>query len=208
MNGRNTHPLFNSQNRSARPPRLNEHQVELTKFLVDRNGTVVRPLQQHHDTKADPERHRAPAVAHAGGPQRASSRRRCPDCRAGALRRRLDGPSDVYRPDAPAGGSWRHMPLGVLDSYRYWGDESVFVRSLKGGGFTSTDGRCFVDYRLGYGPIIPTATRSTRRSSMPSRTSAPYVGFPHPWMPRWCGASRRCAPTSKRCASQTQVPRP
>ena len=48
----------------------------------------------------------------------------------------------------------RHMPLGVLDSYRYWGDESVFVRSLKGGGFTSTDGRCFVDYRLGYGPII------------------------------------------------------
>ena len=48
----------------------------------------------------------------------------------------------------------RHMPLGVLDSYRYWGDESIFVASLKGGGFTSTDGRTFVDYRLGYGPII------------------------------------------------------
>lgn len=48
----------------------------------------------------------------------------------------------------------RHMPMGVLDSYRYWGDESVFVRSLKGGGFTTTDGRDFVDYRLGYGPII------------------------------------------------------
>ena len=48
----------------------------------------------------------------------------------------------------------RHMPLGVLDSYRFWGDESVFVQSLKGGGFTTTDGRDFVDYRLGYGPII------------------------------------------------------
>jgi glutamate-1-semialdehyde 2,1-aminomutase len=48
----------------------------------------------------------------------------------------------------------RHMPLGVLDSYRYWGDESIFVESLKGGGFTSTDGRSFIDYRLGYGPII------------------------------------------------------
>ena len=48
----------------------------------------------------------------------------------------------------------RHMPLGVLDSYRYWGDESIFVDRLKGGGFTATDGRTFVDYRLGYGPII------------------------------------------------------
>jgi glutamate-1-semialdehyde 2,1-aminomutase len=48
----------------------------------------------------------------------------------------------------------RHMPLGVLDSYRYWGEDSVFVRSMRGGGFETTDGRSFVDYRLGYGPII------------------------------------------------------
>ncbi len=48
----------------------------------------------------------------------------------------------------------RHMPLGVLDSYRFWGDESIFVESLRDGGFTSTDGRRFIDYRLGYGPII------------------------------------------------------
>ena len=48
----------------------------------------------------------------------------------------------------------QHMPMGVLDSYRFWGDESIFVESLKGGGFTASDGRTFVDYRLGYGPII------------------------------------------------------
>ncbi len=48
----------------------------------------------------------------------------------------------------------QHMPMGVLDSYRFWGDESIFVESLQGGGFTASDGRTFVDYRLGYGPII------------------------------------------------------
>lgn len=49
----------------------------------------------------------------------------------------------------------KHMPLGVLDSYRYWGpDASIFVDTLKGGGFTASDGTKYVDFRLGYGPII------------------------------------------------------
>jgi glutamate-1-semialdehyde 2,1-aminomutase len=49
----------------------------------------------------------------------------------------------------------QHMPLGVLDSYRYWGpDDSVFVDTLHGGGFTACDGTKFVDFRLAYGPII------------------------------------------------------
>lgn len=48
-----------------------------------------------------------------------------------------------------------HMPLGVLDSYRYWGEEdSIFVERLSGGGFTSPDGTEYVDFRLAYGPII------------------------------------------------------
>ncbi|MFM9970189.1 MAG: aminotransferase class III-fold pyridoxal phosphate-dependent enzyme [Burkholderiales bacterium] len=48
-----------------------------------------------------------------------------------------------------------HMPQGVAENYRYWGDErTVFVDKAKGCRFTDCDGREFVDFRLGYGPII------------------------------------------------------
>jgi glutamate-1-semialdehyde 2,1-aminomutase len=48
-----------------------------------------------------------------------------------------------------------HLPLGVADTYRYWGEEdTVFVKSMKGGSITDTDGKEFVDFRLAYGPII------------------------------------------------------
>jgi glutamate-1-semialdehyde 2,1-aminomutase len=47
------------------------------------------------------------------------------------------------------------MPLGVAENYRFWGPEkSVFVAEMKGGGFTDSAGKAFVDFRLGYGPII------------------------------------------------------
>lgn len=49
----------------------------------------------------------------------------------------------------------KHMPLGVADSYRYWGEhDTVFVDSMKGGTITDMDGQTFVDFRLAYGPII------------------------------------------------------
>ena len=48
-----------------------------------------------------------------------------------------------------------HMPLGVADSYRYWGeDNTVFVKSMKDGTITDEDGQVYVDFRLAYGPII------------------------------------------------------
>lgn len=48
-----------------------------------------------------------------------------------------------------------HMPLGVADSYRYWGeDNTVFVKSMKGCTITDCDDQNFVDFRLAYGPII------------------------------------------------------
>lgn len=48
-----------------------------------------------------------------------------------------------------------HLPLGVADTYRYWGEEdTVFVKSMKGGSITDTDGKAFIDFRLAYGPII------------------------------------------------------
>ena len=47
------------------------------------------------------------------------------------------------------------MPLGVADSYRYWGEENtVFLSSMKGCTITDCDEQNFVDFRLAYGPII------------------------------------------------------
>lgn len=49
----------------------------------------------------------------------------------------------------------KHMPQGVAENYRYWGDErTIFVESSKGCWLTDCDGRRYVDFRLGYGPII------------------------------------------------------
>ena len=49
----------------------------------------------------------------------------------------------------------QHMPEGVAENYRFWGKErTVFVERAKGCKFTDCDGKEFVDFRLGYGPII------------------------------------------------------
>ena len=48
-----------------------------------------------------------------------------------------------------------HMPQGVAENYRYWGeDRTLFIRSAKGCELTDCDGKTYVDFRLGYGPII------------------------------------------------------
>jgi len=48
-----------------------------------------------------------------------------------------------------------HMPQGVAENYRYWGEQqTVFIESAKGCYLTDCDGQRFVDFRLGYGPII------------------------------------------------------
>ena len=48
-----------------------------------------------------------------------------------------------------------HMPQGVGENYRYWGDDrTVFVKKAKGHMITDVDGKEYIDFRLGYGPII------------------------------------------------------
>lgn len=48
-----------------------------------------------------------------------------------------------------------NMPMGVADSYRYWGEENtVFLSNMKGCTITDCDEQTFVDFRLAYGPII------------------------------------------------------
>ncbi len=43
-----------------------------------------------------------------------------------------------------------HLPMGVADSYRYWGENStVFVKSMKGPGFIDENDKEFTDFRLG-----------------------------------------------------------
>lgn len=49
----------------------------------------------------------------------------------------------------------QHMPLGVADSYRYWGDDqTVFLKHMQGCHITDCDDQTYVDFRLAYGPII------------------------------------------------------
>jgi glutamate-1-semialdehyde 2,1-aminomutase len=48
-----------------------------------------------------------------------------------------------------------HMPQGVAENYRYWGDDkTIFVKQSKGCTIIDSDNNAYVDFRLGYGPII------------------------------------------------------
>lgn len=47
------------------------------------------------------------------------------------------------------------MPLGVSSNFRYWGEtETIYVKRGKGGRVWDLDDNEYIDYRLGYGPII------------------------------------------------------
>ena len=51
--------------------------------------------------------------------------------------------------------AWDLMPQGVAENYRFWGkDQTVFVEKAKECYLTDCDGKTYVDFRLGYGPII------------------------------------------------------
>jgi glutamate-1-semialdehyde 2,1-aminomutase len=47
------------------------------------------------------------------------------------------------------------LPLGVTSNFRYWGDDkTIYVKRGKGGRFCDIDDNEYIDYRLGYGPVI------------------------------------------------------
>ena len=49
----------------------------------------------------------------------------------------------------------KSLPLGVSDTYRYWGDDAtIYVKRGKGALLWDLDGNRYVDFRLGWGPII------------------------------------------------------
>ena len=47
------------------------------------------------------------------------------------------------------------IPLGVSSNFRFWGeDETPVVSRAEGAYLWDVDGNRYIDYRLGYGPII------------------------------------------------------
>ncbi len=49
----------------------------------------------------------------------------------------------------------RVIPLGVNSNFRYWGeDKTLYVERAKGAYLWDVDGNRYIDYRLGFGPVI------------------------------------------------------
>jgi glutamate-1-semialdehyde 2,1-aminomutase len=49
----------------------------------------------------------------------------------------------------------RRLPLGVSSNFRYWGDDrTLYVKRGRGARIWDLDDNEYVDYRLGYGPVI------------------------------------------------------
>lgn len=49
----------------------------------------------------------------------------------------------------------KKLPLGVSSNFRYWGDDAtIYIQRGKGGRIWDIDDNEYIDYRLGYGPII------------------------------------------------------
>jgi glutamate-1-semialdehyde 2,1-aminomutase len=49
----------------------------------------------------------------------------------------------------------RRLPLGVSSNFRYWGDDkTIYVKRGRGPRVWDLDDNEYVDYRLGYGPVI------------------------------------------------------
>jgi glutamate-1-semialdehyde 2,1-aminomutase len=47
------------------------------------------------------------------------------------------------------------MPHGVSSNFRYWGDdETLVLKEAKGAYIWDQDGKRFIDYRLGFGPVV------------------------------------------------------
>jgi len=46
------------------------------------------------------------------------------------------------------------MPWGVSSNFRYWPDEQIVAERAKGTYLWDVDGKRYIDYRLGFGPII------------------------------------------------------
>jgi glutamate-1-semialdehyde 2,1-aminomutase len=64
-------------------------------------------------------------------------------------------PRSLVKSNAHFRRAVQKLPLGVSSNFRYWGDEkTLYVKRGEGGRIWDLDGNEYVDYRLGYGPVI------------------------------------------------------
>ncbi len=102
------------------------------------------------------------------------------------------------------------LPFGVSSNFRYWGDgENIGVARAKGTYIWDLDGNRYIDYRLGYGPVIlghghPAVVERVAEAIKQRHGLCPD--------PRAGGQGRRadrgrCARAWTRCALPTRAPR-
>src|SRR5919108_3357614 len=49
----------------------------------------------------------------------------------------------------------QYIPFGVNSNFRYWGEDDTLVMARgKGAYIWDPDGKRYIDYRLGFGPVI------------------------------------------------------
>jgi glutamate-1-semialdehyde 2,1-aminomutase len=48
----------------------------------------------------------------------------------------------------------QYIPYGVNSNFRYWGDDTLVITRGQGSHIWDADGNAYIDYRLGFGPII------------------------------------------------------
>ncbi|NJM40459.1 MAG: aminotransferase class III-fold pyridoxal phosphate-dependent enzyme [Anaerolineae bacterium] len=94
------------------------------------------------------------------------------------------------------------MPYGVSSNFRYWGDDdTMIVRKAQGAHLWDVDGNRYIDYRLGFGPVIlghafPAVTQAVAEAMRDGNTYAltniyevmaaeRFVRLTHTDMVRW-----------------------
>jgi glutamate-1-semialdehyde 2,1-aminomutase len=64
-------------------------------------------------------------------------------------------PRNLTKSNAHFRKAVQRLPLGVSSNFRYWGDDkTIYVKRGQGARLWDIDGNEYVDYRLGYGPVI------------------------------------------------------
>ena len=87
------------------------------------------------------------------------------------------------------------IPYGVNSNFRYWGDDDTLVITKGDGTYVwDADGKRYIDYRLGFGPIIlghadPTVTNKVQEAI----ESGVVFAWTTPWKSSYVSGSRACA---------------
>ena len=87
----------------------------------------------------------------------------------------------------------RVMPRGVTSNFRYWGDDKTLVLKRAAGAYIwDQDDNRYIDYRLGFGPVmLGHAHRACRRSGAGSPGDRQHLRHDHGIRDRGGGEDHR-----------------